>query len=97
MINSIYSANPFLRHLLEGLSPTPTSWIAAHVHREFNMDADRLSHPAEAETVKAEARLCDLTVVDLEPDFGPLRAAIAAGTRAVHEGGRRKRRRKRDR
>jgi len=94
VINSIYSPNSFLSSLLDGISPPATHWVAAHVRREFNEDADTLSHPDLAHTVRAAARAANLEVVDLEPEFDRLRAAISTGTAAMLAGrGRRKRRR----
>ena len=94
VINSIYSPNTFLNSLLEGISPPATQWVAAHVRREFNKDADTLSHPDLAHTIRAAARSAGIEVVDIHPNFDRLRDAIVAGTAAMCAGrGRRKRRR----
>jgi hypothetical protein len=54
-------------------------WLAVHVPREANVDADRLSHPHLAASVEADARRAGLSVVRaafLVTDWEALRAAI---------------------
>eukprot|EP00965_Chrysotila_dentata_P037260 1239870-Pleurochrysis_carterae.AAC.1 len=59
-------------------------WLAVAVPREANGDADRLSHPAQAEAVRAEACAAGLEVVEAAiPAAGwqALRGAIARDAR----------------
>ena len=54
-------------------------WLAVHVPREANLDADRLSHPHLAHEVEADARRAGLVVVRasfLDADWAALRATI---------------------
>ena len=44
------------------------SWVSVKVPREANLDADRLSHPAQLGAVVADALRAALTVVLLAPD-----------------------------
>jgi hypothetical protein len=67
-IDAMHSGNAQMRCILEAIQSMAGSWVSVKVHREANLDADRLSHPAELDSVVAEARLAGLTVVLLTPD-----------------------------
>lgn len=54
-LNSATGGNPQMRRALQGARSLCEQWIAAHVKREYNTDADRLSHPAQAATVAKQA------------------------------------------
>jgi hypothetical protein len=98
-VNLLHSPKPQMQRLLGQLRVAPQTWAGAHVAREANRDADRLSHPgAAAEAVIGEATEVGLEVVRLRAstaDWDELRAAIAAGA-ANPSGRRRKRKRKRE-
>ena len=93
--DALHSGNPQLRVLLAAARRISSMWLSAHVPREANLDADRLSHPQQAAQVVAEAQAVGLTVHLVRPDWGPLAAAIEEGTRRSIGRRRRKRRQRR--
>ena len=60
-LNAAASGNAQMRELLRGARRLGRYWLAVHVAREWNQDADRLSHPAQLETVLADARAAGLS------------------------------------
>ena len=69
------------------------AWLGVHITRDGNLDADRLSHPAQLEAVVADAEAAGLRVVRVRPneaDWAILAEAIAASACAA----RRKRKRR---
>ena len=46
---------------------TTKQWLAVHVKRELNLDADRLSHPNQLDSVTRDAQAAGWTVVRLRP------------------------------
>ena len=54
--------------ILGAIQSMAGSWVSVKVPREANLDADRLSHPAQLDDVVADARLASLAVVLLSPD-----------------------------
>ena len=46
---------------------TSTRWLGVHVPRELNLDADRLSHPQELQSVARDALAAGIRPVVLEP------------------------------
>ena len=79
-IDALYSRTPQVRHLLEAAAASPWAWIGAKVPREANLDADRLSHPAQAADVRGEAARSGLAVHELKllrSDWALLEEAIS--------------------
>ena len=68
-IDAMHSGNAQMQCILGAIQGMAGSWVSVKVPREANLDADRLSHPAELDAVIAEARLAALTVELLEPDY----------------------------
>ena len=65
---------------MEALSAGGTRWLPVHLLRQFNSDADRLSHPSQREEVEKRAERAGLRVVQLyleEEDWEALHTAIA--------------------
>jgi hypothetical protein len=98
-LNSVASRNPQMRGLLAGARQLTQQWLAISIPREYNLDADRLSHPAKFEDVKADAAAAGLIVhVAPIPDrcWEALLAVTreAAGGEGEAGGGARRRRRK---
>ena len=80
-LNAAYSRTAQMRQLLDDARRIAAQWLAVSVPREANLDADRLSHPAMATTVCAEAAAAGLRVVRpraVQEDWDALRAAIRA-------------------
>ena len=81
-LNAASSGTPQIRRLLRGTRQLSQHWLAVSVPREMNQDADRLSHPAELDSVLATAAAAGLTteVVPIPPRcWTALRHAIEAG------------------
>jgi hypothetical protein len=79
--NAACSTSPVMQAIIRGARATTTQWLGVHVRRELNQDADRLSHPEEADEVIREARAAGLRVTrlaDQDVDWAPLRDAIEA-------------------
>jgi hypothetical protein len=53
-VNASSSSSAQMRHLIQGASQVVQQWLAVQVHREFNTDPDRLSHPDELDKVWQE-------------------------------------------
>eukprot|EP00965_Chrysotila_dentata_P007489 243110-Pleurochrysis_carterae.AAC.1 len=58
--NAATSGVPQMRALVKEMRGLAAQWLAVAVPREANGDADRLSHPAQAAAVRAEARAAGL-------------------------------------
>ena len=54
-INSATSGVPQIAHILGAMRRTSSQWLGVHVNREWNLDADRLSHPRMLGGVRADA------------------------------------------
>ena len=54
-INSATSGVPQIAHILSAMRRTSSQWLGVHVNREWNLDADRLSHPRLLGDVRADA------------------------------------------
>ena len=54
-INSASSGVPQMAHILNAMRRTSAQWLGVHVPREWNLDADRLSHPRMLGQVRADA------------------------------------------
>ena len=54
-LNAAASGNAQMRAILAGARVLCQQWLTVHVPREWNQDADRLSHPAQLESVLASA------------------------------------------
>lgn len=94
VVAALHSGNAQMRVLVNEAASRPWSWVSAHVPREANRDADRLSHPAELAAVRADAEAARLRVTEvhlLNSDWAILDRAIVAT--APSEGRPRKRRR----
>jgi len=65
-LNAASSSTPQISALLIGARAHVRQWLGVSVPREWNCDADRLSHPRMLEAVLADARAAGLapTVVD---------------------------------
>ena len=84
-LNAAASGNAQMRALLAGARGLCQQWLAVHVPREWNQDADRLSHPAQLESVliSAQAAEVDATHVAIpEHCWEVLRRAAALGAAA---------------
>jgi hypothetical protein len=80
--NTASGGNPQMREALIGMRALCDQWLAVHVHRELNSDADRLSHPQEALAVIREAAAAGLTVHEARighGDWARVRATAMAG------------------
>jgi hypothetical protein len=78
-INKSSSSVPQLRALLLHMRRLTTAWLGVSVPRDFNFDADRLSHPSQLPAILAELREArQETVVVRVPDWvwEALRAAM---------------------
>jgi len=54
-INSATSGVPQIAHILDAMRRTSSQWLGIHVNREWNLDADRLSHPRLLDDVREDA------------------------------------------
>ena len=61
-LNTATGGNAQMRAALEGARRLTLQWLAVHVPRHLNRDADRLSHPAHAVEVAREAAAAGLVV-----------------------------------
>ena len=87
-LNAAASGRPQMRQLLRGARALCTQWLGVSIPREFNLDADRLSHPALIEEVRRDARVAGVEthVVPIPPGcWAVLRAAIAAEASTRHD------------
>ena len=83
-LNSATGGNAQMRRALSGARALTRRWVAAHVRRQFNADADRLSHPAQALAVArgaAEAGLIvhEARIASESTAWAAVRATAAAG------------------
>lgn len=62
-LSSLYSPTAQIRRLLAACRQAVDSWLGVHVPREWNTDADRLSHPSMLPSVIADAEQSGLSVV----------------------------------
>ena len=53
-ITSASSASAQIRSLLAAMQCVARQWLAVHIHRELNVDPDRLSHPAQYDDVERD-------------------------------------------
>mmetsp|Transcript_35760 Transcript_35760/g.86828 ORF Transcript_35760/g.86828 Transcript_35760/m.86828 type:complete len:541 (-) Transcript_35760:1988-3610(-) len=77
-ISRLYSKSAQIRHLLAESRVVSRSWLGVSIPREWNSDADRLSHPSMAKDVAHDASAVGLRVVWVTPPewvFDALRAA----------------------
>ena len=84
-IEALHSRTPQVRALVSVAEACPWAWVGAKVPREANLDADRLSHPAQATEVQSDAMRAGLTVrpVSLqEGDWAVLFDAITSSSAA---------------
>ena len=84
-----------MQHLAAAAAADQWAWLAAHITRDGNLDADRLSHPELLAEVVAEAEAAGLSVVRVRPDETD--RALVAGTIAASSRTRQKRRKRRRR
>lgn len=64
-LNASTSSSAQMRSLIRVARAGEEQWLAVHVHREFNVDADRLSHPSNYWEVESEVRAAGFTPVRL--------------------------------
>ena len=84
VITSARSKSRVMRHLVTAMQGTSQSWLAAHVLRQWNSDADLLSHPESVHLVVQAARDAHLKVIELQIHdscWAGLRAAIGSAFR----------------
>ena len=67
VINAATSTNPQMAAAVQRGMRTTRQWLAVHIPRELNLDADRLSHPRQLHAVKADAEAAGMRVVELQP------------------------------
>jgi hypothetical protein len=94
VVAALHSGNAQMRLLVQEGARQPWTWVSAHVQREANRDADRLSHPSLLGAVRADAEAAGLTVTELQliqSDWELLDRAIAASAPSL-AGGRKRRR-----
>lgn len=66
-LSRLYSTSAQIRHLLAESRAISRSWLGVWVPREWNSDADRLSHPSQCAAVARDATAADLHVIMVEP------------------------------
>ena len=99
-LNSATGGNPQMRVALEGARRLTRQWLAVHVRRHLNFDADRLSHPRLAIEVAREAAAAGLVVREAritDSMWADVRRAACAGVGGGGAIGAAKARRKRSR
>ena len=64
-INASASANPQMAAMVQMGTRSTSQWLAVHVKRELNLDADRLSHPSQLAAVTRDAHAAHMNVVRL--------------------------------
>ena len=62
MRGNIVSISKAGRRVAELTLESASPWLGVHVVRELNLDADRLSHPDQADAVTAEATAAGFTI-----------------------------------
>ena len=78
-LDAASSGTPQIEALLAEARATVRQWLGVAVPREWNLDADRLSHPAQLDAVLAEARAAGLDPYVVSPPqrcWDALRAAM---------------------
>ena len=93
-INAASSGNAQMRRVVQGGRELCEQWLAVAIPREWNLDADRLSHPSNLPELRAEAEAMGLRVTIAEiPDecWRALREAAAVGVASVSGPKRRRR------
>eukprot|EP00964_Phaeocystis_antarctica_P073009 scaffold44768_cov47-Phaeocystis_antarctica.AAC.1 len=93
-INAASSGNAQMRRVVQGGRELCEQWLAVAIPREWNLDADRLSHPSNLPELRAEAEATGLRVTIAEiPDecWRALREAAAVGVASVSGPKRRRR------
>ena len=81
-INAASSGNAQMRRVVRGGRELCEQWLAVAIPREWNLDADRLSHPSNLPELEAEAVAAGLrvTIAHVPPGcWQALREAAAAG------------------
>ena len=81
-INAASSGNAQMRRVVRGGRSLCEQWLAVAIPREWNLDADRLSHPSNLPELEAEAAAAGLrvTTAPIPPEcWQALREAAAAG------------------
>lgn len=73
-----YSRSAQIRLLLERMRSVTPYWLGVHVPREWNVDADRLSHPSLALAVASDARARGIRVHMVSPPAQAWDALTAA-------------------
>ena len=99
-LNTATGGNAQMRVALEGARRLALQWLAVHVPRHLNTDADRLSHPAQAAEVAREAAAAGLVVREARVSsrmWADVARAAAAGVGGGGAIGAARRRRKRAR
>ena len=79
-LRSSHSGHPQMRRLVNFASEAAFTWVPAHVPREANSDADRLSHPELLGDVTQDLEKAGFTVLRLRPtasDWALLEDTIA--------------------
>ena len=85
-INAASSGNAQMRRVVQGGRELCEQWLAVAIPREWNLDADRLSHPRNLPDLRAEAEAAGLRVTVAGIPQGcwrALREAVAAGAVAT--------------
>ena len=95
-LESLYSKRRQMRTLVGAARDSGMRWAPAHVPRDFNVDADRLSHPAGYAEVAREAADAGYSVERLRPsaEDWDLLARVIADSRVQASGRPRKQRRR---
>ena len=69
-LSSGYSRSPQMRALVGACGRSAPRWLGVHVPREWNLDADRLSHPSGCGVVCDSIAGAGWTVCKLDPPKG---------------------------
>lgn len=77
-LSSLYSPAAQIRLFIGACRRVASRWLGVHVPREWNTDADRLSHPSLVSRVVADAEWAGLFVVRVSPREGVWEVAAAA-------------------
>ena len=75
-----------MRVALQGARRLTQQWLAVHVRRHLNVDADRLSHPQQAWEVAQEAADAGLVVREARIDTGLWADVVRAAAAGVGGG-----------
>lgn len=76
-LSSLYSPAAQIRFLIAACRRVAARWLGVHVPRQWNTDADRLSHPSTLPLVVADAERAGLSVVQVHPRAGVWEVATA--------------------